>query len=35
MWIQWVPLFVIIAFMIGRVLVNLFDRPNGAEQIQP
>lgn len=27
MWMQWVPLFVIILIMIGRVLVNLFDRP--------
>lgn len=27
MWIQWVPLFALVLLTIGRVVVNVFDRP--------
>ncbi|MFO7192601.1 MAG: hypothetical protein DIU77_010215, partial [Thermocrispum agreste] len=31
MWLHWVPLFVLIALIVVRVLVNLEDRPGAAE----
>lgn len=31
MWMQWIPLFVLILLVVARVLVNLEDRP-GAEE---
>lgn len=33
MWMQWIPLVIVLVITVLRVVVNLYDRPNGERLI--